>query len=701
MKTGIQKDATGKLTRGYRAHLSLVERELAQLQTDVPEWANPNSPMDENNENGIKMTQMEKENYINDRKAVWTEYRSDCERLAHDMIDTQLLLDRHEETWNARKQRSENEYRLVLRWLKGKHAMHGLKKSAFQSTSTEDGDSNNVPKKDSGDVSNSLSNVPRLISLHTNATCIGAQAIYLKVDGGRVTLGGATCEGMNVNKSMCQISRDDQSAVEMNRNDSQSEDFKHGILQDNDSDDPDAVATPPKRATGLTVHVSPRADVYVNGMQILPNQSHPLYNNDILLLGVHRMYRIEALRGETTIGKETLSWYDGMRQLVSKQLNSLLKVEEKIVNDCLYKFEESKRRLEELQAQVSVEKRKIKQIESKHRRDLKKREKKGLGIDENEETRHRKEIDPLKRRVDTLEVTMLQRSGESEALKRRVSEAERGSRVLLPLVLKDLMALRQINKCMNATLGKHDHSFIPRLVPNHAKVTKMALHASGDHLMHGGADVELWLEVSQKDNETNGSPTRRPSRRRSRSPSRGRNNSNSPGSPGGSGTSGGAGGVGGAGGAGTKTTVMWNRDRFLLRYYLMIEMYNVYRLADGGDGDDKGTLAINQKYNDDNNPYILGSSSGHQVIGQSHMYIDSLSYFIEFEEVVAVIDFRGQEVGKLRIQVTPTVLAGVDLMLDEIDEQQTKSLRDYIGKGVFYLRNESQFLIYFCFVWRR
>ena len=53
------------------------------------------------------------------------------------------------------------------------------------------------------------------------------------------------------------------------------------------------------------------------------------------------------------------------------------------------------------------------------RRDLKKREKKGLGIDENEETRHRKEIDPLKRRVDTLEVTMLQRSGESEALKRR------------------------------------------------------------------------------------------------------------------------------------------------------------------------------------------------------------------------------------------------------------------------------------------
>jgi len=140
LKTGIQKDATGKLTRGYRAHLSLVERELAQLQTDVPEWANPNSPMDENNENGIKMTQMEKERYINDRKAVWTEYRSDCERLAHDMIDTQLLLDRHEETWNARKQRSENEYRLVLRWLKGKHAMHGLKKSAFQSTSTDDGD---------------------------------------------------------------------------------------------------------------------------------------------------------------------------------------------------------------------------------------------------------------------------------------------------------------------------------------------------------------------------------------------------------------------------------------------------------------------------------------------------------------------------------------------------------------------------------
>ena len=62
------------------------------------------------------------------------------------------------------------------------------------------------------------------------------------------------------------------------------------------------------------------------------------------------------------------------------------------------------------------------------------------------------------------------------------------------------------------------------------------------------------------------------------------------------------------------------------------------------------------------------------------MYLDSLSYFIEFEEVVAIIDFRGKEVGKLRVQVTPLKLAGVNLLLDEVDERQTQSLRDFLGE---------------------
>ena len=36
--------------------------------------------------------------------------------------------------------------------------------------------------------------------------------------------------------------------------------------------------------------------------------------------------------------------------------------------------------------------------------------------------------------------------------------------------------------------------------------------------------------------------------------------------------------------------------------------------------------------------------------------------------------------GKLRVQVTPLKLAGVDLLLDEVDERQTQSLRDYLGE---------------------
>ena len=54
----------------------------------------------------------------------------------------------------------------------------------------------------------------------------------------------------------------------------------------------------------------------------------------------------------------------------------------------------------------------------------------------------------------------------------------------------------------------------------------------------------------------------------------------------------------------------------------------------------KGMSAVKRQYNTENDPFVLGSGSGaHQAIGQAHMYLDSLSYFIEFDEVVAILTF--------------------------------------------------------------
>ena len=672
-RPGVQRDATGRLSRGYRAHLSLVERELAQLQADVPEWANPSTPPEEMNERGIKMTQHERETYLKERKATWNEYRAECQRLAQELIDTQQLLERHEEIWPSRKKRSEDEYVALLRWLKGKSAMHGLRRSAFQENSDSGSGSTNFGEgkgEEEEKFDSSSSTTPRLISLHSNRAYVGVQAIYLDMDGNRVTLGGSKCGGMNVNKSMCQVSRNDSAALEQQQQQQQ--------RREQNVEDPDEEQTPVP--TGLTLHVSPRADVFLNGKRIAPNESALLHDNDIIVLGVHRMYRVEAFRGRnaskklTSVHEET-TWFDGVHQLVKGDVERLLKVEQTIVQECRDAYEETNRRLDELQAQLSVEKRSVKQAEGKRRRAVKKKEKENSSLDPSEQTKFRKQIDALQRRVDTLEGTFSQRSSECDALKRRVSEAERGSRILLPMLLKDLMALRHLQMCVNTTLSKSTHTFTPRLVPNHSKVAKMALHSAGDHMMHDGPDVELWMEVARR--AAASEPTSSPNRGRSR-----RNiNRNSPRksiSKNGSGKAQDA-------DSGIVTTVMWNRDRFLLRYHLMRKMHDVYRLADGGSNDSRGTSAIMSTYNNDNDPYMLGSKSGHQVIGQSHMYLDSLSYFIEFEEVVAVIDFRGKEVGRLRIQVTPTRLAGVELMLDEIDEQQTKSLRDYIGEEYTFI----------------
>ena len=276
-RPSIQQDAFGRMSRGLRAHLSMLERELSQLQADVPIWADPSTPLETLNDFGVKMTELERKTYVSSRTFAWKEYRSRCTSLACDALVTEELLSKMKEKWSDKKQRSRNEYLALCKWLRNKSCLSGMTTSAFQDQDAATTSSNNTKTKTNTEV-------PRLLSLHPNRDYVGAQSILLTSDGARITLGAPLCAGIGVNNSSCQITRDDSPDGGVGS----SSKMLSGSSKSN-ADDANIFA-------GMKLHVSPRSDVYLNGVQVLPNETRVLHDNDVLLLGLHRMYRVAASR---------------------------------------------------------------------------------------------------------------------------------------------------------------------------------------------------------------------------------------------------------------------------------------------------------------------------------------------------------------------------------------------------------------------
>ncbi len=665
-KPSVQIDSRGRNSRGFRAHASILERELAELQSNAPAWADPELPIPETDENGVKITSTARSRFITERKVAWGSYRSQCELLANGLLETEALLSSALETWTSRYAQSDTRKTDLEMWLRSVGALHGRSSPSSAGVAS----------------TKSRSQLPRLVSLHPCDDISEAQCFFFD-ESERKLFGTSTIAGMEMRKSHCQIIRDQalaSSAAAEVAAGATSGTSDYYSSKENHSDSKVVSET---RLSDLVLSVSPRAQVHLNGKLVKAGANVPIVDGDCIVLGVGRMFRVDVPGAEgkhvdrarkeskggagveSTTKQPRRTWRDSTYTMWSQTLKEMLTVEETLIKKAREDAAQMKRRVEELQAQVAVEKRRLSKATSKRRRDAKKAAKNGT--QELDVAPMKRQEDALRRRIDQLDQSIMLRIGESKAYDARVAQAERGSRVLQDHLLHDLSLVHQVRH-MSGTLGSNI-SFTPLLVPNHAKVAKLALHDSSDSILHAQADVELWFEVSIEGASQDPSRIRAlsssPSRKQRGSPRQKRRTSKPAVEP-------------------TRMgplKAMWNRDRFLLRSQLIGDMYRTFCAA-GGDMDSvKGNAAVRRLYNAENDPFVLGSGSGaHQAIGQAHMYLDSLSYFIEFEEVVAIIDFRGKEVGKLRVQVTPLKLAGVNLLLDEVDERQTQSLRDFLGE---------------------
>ena len=86
---------------------------------------------------------------------------------------------------------------------------------------------------------------------------------------------------------------------------------------------------------------------------------------------------------------------------------------------------------------------------------------------------------------------------------------------------------------------------------------------------------------------------------------------------------------------------MWKRSKFLNRKYIMQEMYQSY--AEGNDDWDLPQ---------EKDPF-WEPVDAEVHIGSVHVYLQSLSYLIELEETLAITNYKGAEMGNLRVEIIP------------------------------------------------
>ncbi|XP_071502786.1 kinesin-like protein KIF28P [Diadema antillarum] len=113
---------------------------------------------------------------------------------------------------------------------------------------------------------------------------------------------------------------------------------------------------------------------------------------------------------------------------------------------------------------------------------------------------------------------------------------------------------------------------------------------------------------------------------------------------------------------------LWSRNKFLNRKYLMQEMYQNFT-----DGD---------KYWDveqDRDPFWEPPDT-EVMIGCVHVYLQSLGYLIEIEELLGIGDFRGMEQGLLQVDIRPCNPDGSPLP----DEEFVDDPDELLGKPVTF-----------------
>lgn len=116
---------------------------------------------------------------------------------------------------------------------------------------------------------------------------------------------------------------------------------------------------------------------------------------------------------------------------------------------------------------------------------------------------------------------------------------------------------------------------------------------------------------------------------------------------------------------------MFSRSQFLDRKYKMQELYQNHT-----EGDDVSTVSQEQ------DPFW--AAAGDILIGSVRVYLQSLCYMIEFEEKLAITDYKGNEVGHLEVAVFPCNADGT-MMGDEDDDPFVEDPSELVGASMNFL----------------
>ena len=104
---------------------------------------------------------------------------------------------------------------------------------------------------------------------------------------------------------------------------------------------------------------------------------------------------------------------------------------------------------------------------------------------------------------------------------------------------------------------------------------------------------------------------------------------------------------------GSAPTSLWHYDKFMNRLYLMREMYQVFV----ENGRDVYSLYSVHGYNDTNDPFVDPPTA--QVIGRGIVFLDALSYMLDIDEAVPLIDYKVRRRGPACYQCSTALLCAV------------------------------------------
>ena len=125
--------------------------------------------------------------------------------------------------------------------------------------------------------------------------------------------------------------------------------------------------------------------------------------------------------------------------------------------------------------------------------------------------------------------------------------------------------------------------------------------------------------------------------------------------------------------------VVWNHDKFILRLHLMRQMYNEYMYTvDTKSNKRKSISTMKIKYRKTKDPF--SDYMQHQLLGRSLIYLDSLSYFLDFEDTIPLIDYRGNNCGSISIKIAPISVNELDLQLNSIHDEGEKNIKDFTNQ---------------------